>query len=205
MAQAMFPKPSPQSPPMFESRLVDRFSRTHPAMVPILYVPAAALLLWYGLGPQHIGPGPAAGLFVGGALTWTLTEYWLHRTFFHWQPGGRVGEWMHFVVHGVHHRWPRDRYRLVMPPAVSISLFWIFLGLFFLALGGRLVWPFHAGFVVGYMSYDLIHFYIHHFKPRSKMMRAVRRHHLIHHSPHAEHGGKYGVSSTLWDHVFRTY
>jgi sterol desaturase/sphingolipid hydroxylase (fatty acid hydroxylase superfamily) len=189
---------------MFESRLVDRFSRTHPAVVPALFLPAAATLFAYGLWGAGMGLAESVGLFAGGWLVWTLTEYWLHRTFFHWQPDHKWGERMHFLVHGVHHQWPRDRYRLVMPPAVSVSLFWIFFGLFWMLLGSS-VWPFQAGFVIGYMLYDVAHYYIHHFKPKAAWLRALRRHHLTHHGPRAQHGGKFGVSTTLWDHVFRTY
>lgn len=200
----MFPKPSSQSPPMFESPLVDRFSRTHWAVVPALYVPAVALWLWYGLQQAGVSVNASAGLFAAGVLGWTLTEYWLHRVLFHWVPDAPWGERMHFLLHGVHHKWPRDRYRLVMPPAVSLSLFWVFFGLFFVTMG-HYSWPFHAGFVTGYMAYDLIHYYVHHNRPQSRVMKWVRKHHLIHHAPNAEHGGKFGVSTTLWDHVFGTY
>jgi sterol desaturase/sphingolipid hydroxylase (fatty acid hydroxylase superfamily) len=188
---------------MFESPFIDRFSRVHP-MSPLLFVPAALYLLWYAVAAAGVGPLRAAGLAFGGFLTWTFTEYWLHRTFFHWVPDTSWGPRMHFLVHGVHHDWPRDRYRLVMPLAVSLTLFWAFLGLFVLLLG-PLAWAFHAGFTVGYVTYDLTHYYIHHHRPRWRWVKAVRRHHLSHHAPKAAHGGKFGVSTTLWDHVFRTY
>lgn len=199
----MLPKPSTNSPPMFENPFIDRFSRIHP-LCPAVFIPAAAYLLWYGFARAGLGAAASAGLLVGGWLTWTLTEYWLHRTFFHWRPDTSWGPRMHFLVHGVHHDWPRDRYRLVMPPAVSLSLFFVFLGVFWLALGDA-VWPFHAGFTLGYVTYDLTHYFIHHHRPRARWLRALRRHHLMHHAPKSEHGGKFGVSTTLWDHVFRTY
>lgn len=188
---------------MFDNPLIDRFSRVHP-MSPLIFVPVALYLLWHGASQGHVGPWASVALACGGFLTWTLTEYWLHRTFFHWVPDTSWGERMHFLVHGVHHRWPRDRYRLVMPLAVSVTLFWVFLGLFLVVLG-PLAWSFHAGFALGYVTYDLTHYYVHHHRPRSQWLRAVRRHHLSHHAPRAEHGGKFGVSTTLWDHVFRTY
>ena len=200
----MLPKPSAESPPMFENRFIDRFSRTHPATVPVLFVPAVLALLGLGVLREGVGLGASLLLAVGGVLAWTFTEYWLHRTFFHWIPAGKLGDQMHFVVHGVHHKWPRDRYRLVMPVAVSISLFWIFLGLFHVLMGPMAL-PFHAGFVVRYMFYDLSHYYIHHYKPRWEWAKKLRKHHLIHHAPQAKHAGKFGVSTTLWDHVFGTY
>jgi sterol desaturase/sphingolipid hydroxylase (fatty acid hydroxylase superfamily) len=186
---------------MFESDFIDAFSRTHPAVVPALFVPATLWLLWKSaaLGVSALG---SAGLFVAGLLAWTLTEYWLHRLFFHWTPGGKWGERMHFLVHGVHHTWPKDKYRLVMPPAVSISLFFIFLTLFRPLLGPTFTWSFHAGFVVGYMSYDLIHFYVHHYNPRSEYWLNVKKHHMLHHFK--DHDSRFGVSSVLWDKVFGT-
>ncbi len=199
----LFPKPSPLSPPMFENPFIDRFSRTHPVTVPLLYVPATAVLLWWSVARAGVPVGATAGLFFAGWLAWTLNEYWLHRTLFHWVPETSWGPRMHFFLHGVHHDWPRDPYRLVMPPAVSVTLFWLFLG-FWVAVLGRAGWAMHAGFTFGYMVYDLTHYYLHHHKARWDWVKKLRRHHLIHHAPKAKHGGKFGVSTTLWDHVFGT-
>ena len=191
-----------QSPRMFESDFVDFFSRTHPMVVPVLFVPASLALLWHSVTRANVPLLSSLGLAGLGFVAWTLTEYWLHRLFFHWQPGGRWGERMHFLVHGVHHKWPRDKYRLVMPPAVSISLFFLFLGLFYVLFGVRYMWAFHAGFVVGYMVYDLTHYYIHHFSPKSDYGRRLKKHHMLHHFK--SHDSRFGVSNMVWDRVFHT-
>lgn len=195
-------KASPESPRMFESDFLDFFSRTPPVVVPILFVPLAASCFAYSLVQAHVGLLPTLGLFVCGWLFWSLTEYWLHRLFFHWVPPGPLGERLHFLLHGVHHTWPRDKYRLVMPPMVSVSLFWIFLGLFTLALGRTYVWGFQSGFAIGYMTYDLLHYYIHHYSPKSKFGRDLKKHHMLHHFKTTD--SRYGVSSRLWDRVFGT-
>jgi sterol desaturase/sphingolipid hydroxylase (fatty acid hydroxylase superfamily) len=187
---------------MFESDLVDFFSRTHPMVVPILFVPAVIGLLWHSVARVGVGLAASLGLAVAGFIAWTLTEYWLHRLFFHWQPGGKWGDRMHFLVHGVHHTWPRDKYRLVMPPAVSITLFFLFLGIFYVLFGARLAWAFHAGFVAGYMAYDLTHYYIHHFSPRTEYGRSLKKHHMLHHFK--SHSSRFGVSNMVWDRIFNT-
>lgn len=187
---------------MFKSDFVDFFSRTHALIVPILFVPAAGFCFWYGLSVAEVSVGLSVALAAVGFLVWTLAEYWLHRTFFHWVPPGKIGEKMHFVVHGVHHTWPKDKYRLVMPPAVSISLFFLFLGAFTLILGGELVWPFQCGFVLGYMTYDMTHYYVHHFTPKNTYLLNLKKHHMLHHHKYPEKG--FGVSSKLWDVVFGT-
>ena len=189
---------------MFESRFIDLFSRTHWAVVPALFVPAMSACFYLGVARGQSTAIEGVGAFALGAVTWTLVEYWLHRMLFHWEPPGAFGERMHFILHGVHHKWPRDRFRLVMPTAVSVALFWLFLGLWNLILG-RFALTFHAGFVTGYMFYDLSHYYMHHGHPSSEWFRKLRKHHMVHHSPLLEHEKKFGVSTTLWDHVFGTY
>lgn len=199
----MFPKPSPLSPPMFENRFIDRFSRTHFSMVPIIFGPAFLWASWKSL-EAGVGRGATAALIAAGGIAWTLTEYWLHRTLFHLKPKNRFGERMHFILHGVHHTRPRDRYRLVMPPAVSITLFLLFMLLYTSTLG-RYAWGFLAGYTVGYMAYDLLHYTVHHAHTDWKWLKDLRKHHLMHHSPKWGDSCKFGVSTTLWDHVFRTY
>jgi sterol desaturase/sphingolipid hydroxylase (fatty acid hydroxylase superfamily) len=193
---------TPDSPRMFESDIVDFFSRTHPAIVPLLFVPASAGLAWYSVARVELSAGTTASLYVLGLVTWSLTEYWLHRSFFHWLPQFSWGERMHFLVHGVHHKWPRDKYRLVMPPAVSLSLFFLFLGLFWLLLGSRWVFAFHAGFTFGYMLYDMTHYWVHHSAAKSDYGRRLKKHHMLHHFK--DPTNRFGVSSMVWDHVFGT-
>jgi sterol desaturase/sphingolipid hydroxylase (fatty acid hydroxylase superfamily) len=187
---------------MFESDIVDFFSRTHPALVPAIFLPASLGLLAYGWRGGSLSIPLSLALYGGGLVTWTLTEYWLHRTFFHWQPAGKWGERLHFLVHGVHHEWPKDKYRLVMPPAVSITLFFVFLGVFYVTLGNRLAWAFHGGFVLGYMLYDMTHYYIHHYNPKSGYGRRLKKHHMLHHFKDSTK--RFGVSTMVWDVLFGT-
>ena len=80
-------------------------------------------------------------LILAGVVIWTLTEYWLHRLVFHWEPDHPLGSRMHFIIHGVHHDHPNDKLRLVMPPAVSIPLAALFFGLFWLVFGIPAAFP----------------------------------------------------------------
>ncbi len=197
---------SPESPRMFENDVVDFFTRVPWSIVPTLWIPVVGGLFTYGVMGLGVPLVPAFFVAAAGWLAWTMTEYWLHRTFFHWVPKTSWGERMHFFVHGVHHDWPDDRYRLVMPPAVSAILFVLFMAIFYALLGGVWMFPFYAGFVFGYTVYDCTHYATHHFKPRSARLKWFKRlasHHMNHHFQHKPR--KYGVSTTLWDHVFGTY
>jgi dihydroceramide fatty acyl 2-hydroxylase len=188
------------SPPMFESKLLDRFTRVH-WMVPVLiYAPAIAALL--ALGIARDGRWDTAGLVLGGYAVWTLTEYWLHRVVFHFEPERGLGARLHWMIHGVHHDHPNDPMRLVMPPSASIPLALIFLGVFWLVLGTVHAPAFGAGFLLGYLVYDMTHYYVHHHRPRTIVGRKLRELHMRHHFQDHERG--FGVSAPYWDHVFRT-
>ena len=188
------------SPRMFDSDLLDKLSRVHPAVVPIIFVPAIIVLLVEGV--VH-GAGAWTPLWVlGGYVFWTLTEYWLHRLVFHFEPEAGIGARLHWIIHGVHHDHPNDPLRLVMPPSVSVPLSSLFVLGFYAVLGAPGFLPFGAGFLGGYLAYDMLHYHVHHHRPRSALGRRLRELHMRHHFQDDERG--YGISAPYWDYVFRT-
>jgi sterol desaturase/sphingolipid hydroxylase (fatty acid hydroxylase superfamily) len=189
------------SPPLFQSRFLDFFSRIHPVIPAAIYFPVIAALVVLGARDGQ-GAGELVLLAIGGLLLWTLTEYWLHRKLFHWDPDHPLGHRLHFIIHGVHHDHPNDRMRLVMPPAASIPLAALFFGLFWLVFGLPTAYPLFAGFLLGYLGYDYTHYYLHHFVPKSKLGKRLREQHMRHHFQDHRYG--FGVSTPLWDAVFRT-
>ena len=191
---------------MFENELLEKFSRIHPATPFIVYVPiklAAMYRTWVRHEHGEISILSMIGLYLAGVLIWTLTEYWLHRLVFHWTKDTPRGRRIHFLLHGVHHDYPNDRDRLVMPLLTSGPLAIIFYCLFYFVLGGPThAEPVYAGMALGYLTYDGTHYAVHHFKQTSRLGRYLKRHHMLHH--HADHSGGFGVSSPLWDVVFGT-
>jgi hypothetical protein len=133
--------------------------------------------------------------FAAGVLWWTLLEYLLHRFAFH---GGAAGLG---VRHHAHHDDVRSRtLALASPPAVAAGLALhalALLGLLGPAAGGAAL----AGVAAGYAAYEAIHLAAHRPRPRSRWLRRLRRHHLLHHgAPEA----RFGVTTALWDRVFGT-
>ena len=187
---------------MFETDFLEKFSRIHPATIFVVWIPIATVFLVRAAVVDALGVLPLAGCFAAGMLTWSFAEYVLHRWVFHWTNATPWGKRIHFLLHGVHHDFPNDKDRLVMPLPTSIPLAVLFYGIFALTMGLRLADPFFSGFVLGYLFYDGTHYYVHHFRPTSRWGRFLRRHHMTHH--HADHDGGFGVSSPLWDLVFRT-
>lgn len=184
---------------LFKNPILEYFSHIHPATPIMVYVPTVAFCA-YTAATLH-GAGATALLFAAGVLLWTLFEYVLHRWAFHYQPKTDLGKKAHFLVHGIHHDYPRDRTRLVMPLTVSVPLAVVI----FVALKsvmGTAAFGLFAGFILGYVVYDSIHYATHHFTMRSGIGKFLKEYHLRHHY-HDDHTA-YGVSSPLWDVVFGT-
>jgi sterol desaturase/sphingolipid hydroxylase (fatty acid hydroxylase superfamily) len=188
------------SPTMFDTRWLDKLSRVHPSVPLIIFVPAIAVLLVEGF--VHGAGAWTPAWLLGGYLFWTLTEYWLHRIVFHFEPEDGIGARLHWIIHGVHHDHPNDPMRLVMPPSVSVPLAAIFIFVFSLVLGSPAFLPFGAGFLAGYLFYDMLHYHVHHHTPTTALGKRLRELHMRHHFQNHERG--YGVSAPFWDHVFGT-
>jgi dihydroceramide fatty acyl 2-hydroxylase len=188
------------SPPMFESRVLDALSRVHPVVPVLIFVPAIVFLAAWSL--SQVSVLLAIALAIAGYALWTLFEYWLHRLVFHFEPEHGIGARLHWIIHGVHHDHPNDPMRLVMPPAVSVPLAAAVFGLLYLIFGERYAPGLGAGFFIGYLVYDMMHYYLHHFRPRGWLGRMLRERHMRHHFQDDTRG--FGISAPYWDEVFGT-
>jgi sterol desaturase/sphingolipid hydroxylase (fatty acid hydroxylase superfamily) len=187
------------SPRMFDSELLDRLSRVHPMVPLLIYVPVIAVLA--AIASTKLGLGALVLWLVAGWAFWTLFEYWMHRIVFHFEPEDGIGARLHFIIHGVHHDHPNDPMRLVMPPSVSVPLAVLIVGAIVL-VAGEVGLAFGAGFLVGYLAYDMTHYHLHHHKPGTRLGRLLREQHMRHHFQDDTRG--FGVSMPLWDFVFGT-
>jgi dihydroceramide fatty acyl 2-hydroxylase len=188
------------SPPMFTSSLLDRFTRVHWAVVPAIFLPAIGVFTYLSFAGTRTAS--VFGYLILGYIFWTLTEYWLHRVVFHFEPQKGIGAKLHWMIHGVHHDHPNDPLRLVMPPSASLPLAALFALLFEFMFPFAAACGVSAGFFAGYLFYDMTHYYVHHAKPRGPLGRRLRELHMRHHFQDDTTG--YGVSAPWWDHVFGT-
>ena len=184
---------------LFDNAFLEYFSHIHPVTPIVVFTPVVIWAMWMGSSEMSILA--LIGLFLAGVLFWTLTEYVIHRWAFHYPPKTALGKKIHFLVHGIHHDYPRDSTRLVMPLLVSIPLATVFFFLFQLIMPG-FHWAYFAGFVAGYVAYDSIHYATHHCMPKGKTWRFVKEYHMKHH--YVDEYTAYGVSNPLWDYVFNT-
>ncbi len=187
---------------LYESDFMERITRAHPVEPFVAFIPVVLALMAYTIyfGPFHWAS--ALGLWVAGALFWTLIEYFLHRIIFHYEAKSVEGKKVMRLIHGIHHQFPNDTDRLVIPPLFALGVMVIFGAAFYLVLGYWMAIPFLAGGITGYMYYDFVHYSTHHLKPRTPWAKEQRRRHFLHHYKYPD--ACYGVSTGFWDWVFRT-
>jgi dihydroceramide fatty acyl 2-hydroxylase len=187
--------------PMFERPpLLERFAMANPAIPFIVYFPVGIYTAWRAVSHGY-GALTIAAMYLAGLFLWTFTEYAVHRGQFHHEPTSEPQVAYVYLMHGVHHAYPDDSRRWVMPLIVSVPLSALFYLAFHFLLGpiGDAMF---AGFIHGYVAYDTIHFLVHRGPMPTRFGKFLRQYHMEHHYKKLE--GHYGVSSPLWDVVFRT-
>ncbi|MEP7279685.1 MAG: sterol desaturase family protein [Bacteroidota bacterium] len=191
-----------ESERMFKNGFMESLSKVHFTVPLFIYVPVAAVFIYRAFDRAHNSISWFFIYLLTGIFIWTIAEYLLHRYVFHFVPKSKWGLRLHFIFHGVHHDYPRDARRLVLPPSASIPLATGFYFLFLWILPSRMLDAFFAGFLVGYLVYDMTHYAIHHGNFKSRILKSIKQHHMLHHYSDSTKG--YGVSSSLWDIFFQS-
>ena len=187
---------------MFKSSFLEAFTKVHWSVPLFVFVPFIGYLFYTSWVLGGLSVGRYLLWMLAGLFVWSVSEYVLHRFVFHQELPGKLGARIHFIVHGVHHDYPNDSKRLVMPPALSLPLAYLFYLLFYSIVEGAAFYPFFIGFLIGYLCYDMLHYAIHHAPMKGKIWMALKTHHLKHHFKDPHNG--YGVSSPIWDVIVGT-
>jgi sterol desaturase/sphingolipid hydroxylase (fatty acid hydroxylase superfamily) len=143
---------------------------------------------------------------LAGLFYWTFLEYLLHRWMLHWEPERPVYKMIRkcFPSHRSHHDHPMNERKNVKLQLKIIVGLLSFYTLVMWAAGLPLSWSLalNAGLLFGYQAYEYVHVACHHLPMRPWYPRLLKRHHAIHH--HRDETVNFGVTTTIWDHVFRT-
>lgn len=191
------------SPRMFKNDFLEYFSHVSPYAPLVVFIPVVIFFLY----KSFIYPGLAWWmtpiLFFSGIFIWSFLEYILHRYIFHLEIDTEWGKRLHFFLHGVHHEYPKDETRLVLPPGFSIPMAILFYYLYSIIFPEAYIAALFAGLVMGYLIYDMTHYAIHHYNFKSEWWKKIKLHHMKHHYMDPDSG--FGVSSVFWDKIFRTH
>ena len=190
---------------IFSNPFLESLTKTNLVQNILVYGLVIAFLIYYAIAVKQIPLEIFVGFFVFALFFWTFAEYLLHRFLFHWISENKLVQRFHFIMHGSHHLYPRDTERLLMPPVPGLImaslLFLMFYAVFSILGIGLYTWAFFPGFFLGYLLYSFLHRATHVIKP-PKRFKYLWKHHSLHHYKYPDKA--FGVSNTLWDHVFGT-
>jgi len=189
---------------IFSNDRLNELTKT-PWWVPALvFIPVIVYFIYSAFFLHHSTLLEFLKYFFLGLVLWTITEYVFHRWVFHFNPTTEFQEYIHFMIHGIHHDYPNDAKRLVLPPIMSVPLSTAFYFIFDYFMDSYILASFFAGFILGYLCYDLLHYALHHasFGKKSKIWQMLKRNHMDHHFVDPDNG--FGVSNIFWDRLFNT-
>uniref|UniRef100_V5I951 Fatty acid 2-hydroxylase n=1 Tax=Anoplophora glabripennis TaxID=217634 RepID=V5I951_ANOGL len=196
---------------LFSNPILESLTITPWYVVPLVWIPVIIYFIYSGT-QKYIqftkDPTPIIStvLYIGlGALVWTFVEYSLHRWVFHMEPSGhsKILIYLHFAIHGLHHKVPFDARRLVFPPFPAAIIAYVISNFISLMFHDSIKILIMAGGLAGYVTYDMIHFYLHHGTPKEDTyLYHLKRYHNQHHFAHQDNG--FGISSMFWDKIFGT-
>lgn len=189
---------------IFENTFLEPLTKSPPQVSAAIYSLTVIVLLVIGYQMNVVETfWGGAFIYFGAVFFWTFFEYFAHRYLFHideYFPDSRFAHKLAYTFHGIHHEYPRDKERIIMPPVPGVMIVCILYAGFLLILG-EYTYLFMPGFVTGYLIYTRIH-YKTHTTPLPSYLKSHYRHHALHHYKYPEKA--FGVSTTLWDRVFRT-
>src|SRR5215213_4090142 len=146
----------------------------------------------------------AAGLFVGGLLTWGLYEYVTHRWVLHREPKAEGFNLPGNLTHLRHHADPNSLQRLNVQLSESVPVCVVyFLLAWALAGSWQAATHLYTGLIAGYFFYEYLDYQAHHGTSRGRLTRYFRKYHLQHH--HHDATVRFGVTSPLFDYLFGTF
>jgi sterol desaturase/sphingolipid hydroxylase (fatty acid hydroxylase superfamily) len=186
---------------LFKNQYLEMLTKAHPLVIWGMYLPIMSFMIYYSVVKLDFSTARIILTFCGGMFFWTFFEYIAHRYIFHWVAESERAKKIIYVLHGNHHHYPRDRHRLFMPPVPSIIIASVVFSIQFLIIRNN-AFVFFPGFIFGYLMYGSMHYAIHAWNPPFRWMKPLWRNHHLHHYKNENNG--FGVSSTLWDHVFGT-
>ena len=197
-----------QQPAIFKNKWLEKLTYTSPWFIVGMYAVLTVLSLGYYSTTLHPETSIAriALVYLVGLASWSLGEYVLHRFVYHSIRDASYDRGIQRLFHGIHHEYPHDTRRIVLPVIPSLAfaaiIFGFIYGLLHLSTGnGDAAFVFVPGFVNGYLAYMVVHYAVHTIPSPSKY-NYWWRHHNLHHFQ--QHDRAFGVTSPLWDYIFRT-
>ena len=138
-----------------------------------------------------------------GVLLWTVLEYFFHRYLLHAAFRSPLLSRFINASHLQHHTAPRDPNKILVYPSFAL----VVSSIIYAILVGVTRNLFHASGIIigiwaGFLYYESVHYRVHMSLAHSRILQRQRRAHFQHHFSNPNRS--FGVTSPIWDYVFRT-
>src|SRR6187551_1415495 len=93
---------------LFRNPVLEKLSRTHISVPLAIFFVYACCLLYWSITHTSLSMGITVIMFVFGFFLFTWVEYVTHRYVFHMHTFSKAREKVQYMIHGVHHEFPKD-------------------------------------------------------------------------------------------------
>ena len=133
-----------------------------------------------------------------GYISWTFSEYVLHRFLFHDFEKTFISKKIQYLIHGVHHASPENTVFIPLLVRLGFMLTVFLISQYFFSFTGVI---FFSGYFLGFSFYSFLHYAMHHRKPPN-FLAYLWEHHQMHHYKFPDKA--FGTSTRFWDRLFGT-
>lgn len=168
------------------------------------YAACSAGLSIAGALTENRGVASYAALGMIGLVSWVFLEYALHRFVFHFEATSEPAQSLLYSMHGAHHDDPTAIEHLFARLSMSLPIATAYYLIVWLILGNwRPSAYMFTGLIIGYFTYEWLHYRAHHAAPRFRVFKYLKRYHMLHH--HLTPDRRFGVTSPIADALLGTF
>jgi sterol desaturase/sphingolipid hydroxylase (fatty acid hydroxylase superfamily) len=179
------------------------FRANHPIVPTLLFGGMAVGFIFLVQNQRPFSRLGLLAVLLAGVWLWSLVEYTLHRFIFHYTPKTEPWRTLFSGLHLEHHRDTQNPGLILAPPTAGLIYSVLIFGILFaMTWNWALSLILLAGIDFGYVFYEWVHFGVHQFNWNRGLLGYYKRYHFHHHFQKSNEG--FGVTSPLWDHVFKT-
>lgn len=182
-----------------DSAIKEYFIKQH-YIVPFgFYMPISIFLLFKSFVIKRVSILHLVWMLPLVSKFWGYLEFFLHQNVLHENENFKIDAGTIREFHEIHHNFPNDPYRFVVPLWASIPSGLAFYSLCRSTLGKEKGETLFALLILYYLFYEFTHIAAHRLDIKHPFFEKIKKHHLKHHYLDSDKG--FGFTTTKWDEL----
>lgn len=175
------------------------FVRQHYLVPFAFYLPISFYLLFKSFVVRRVSVLHMLWMLPLLSKFWGYLEFFLHQNVLHESEDIKIDPGTIREFHEIHHNFPNDPYRFVVPLWASIPSGLVFYSVCRTALGKEKGETLFGLMILYYLFYEFTHVAAHKYDIKHPFFEKIKKHHLKHHYLDSDKG--FGFTTTHWDEV----